>query len=176
MIVGLNYLTTSIEFREKFTFNEELLEIALNRLKQIKSVLEAVILSTCNRTEIYAVVDQLHTGEHFIKKFLADWFLIPKDELVPFFYVKLDIDATEHLFRVITGLDSMIVGETQILGQIRNSFIQAQKSNATGTIFNTLFKQAITFAKKTHTNTGIGENAVSVSYAAIELTKKYSSV
>ncbi len=172
MTVGLNYRTTPIKIREKLAFSEEALETALEKLKQTKSVLEAVIVNTCNRTEIYAVVDQLHTGEHFIKKYLAEWFSISKDVLIPYLYVYKDIEATEHLFQVITGLDSMVLGETQILGQVRQAFMSAQKYNCTGTIFNTLFKQAISFAKKVHANTGIDENAVSVSYAAVELTKK----
>lgn len=172
MVVGLNYRTAPVEIREQFTFSDESLGIALRKLKNTKSVLEAVIVTTCNRTEIYAVTDQLHTGQHFIKKFLSEWFSIPKEEIAPFLYVKEDIDATEHLFRVITGLDSMILGETQILGQIRQAFFHAQKYGSTGTIFNTLFRQAITFAKKVHSQTGIGENAVSVSYAAIELSKR----
>ncbi len=172
IVVGLNYKTASVEAREKFSFaNDEILNQALTELKQTKSVLEAVILGTCNRTEIYAVVDQLHTGEHFIKGFLSKWFSIPKEECVSFLYVKKDSEATEHLFRVITGLDSMIVGETQILGQIRKAFFVAQQNGATGTILNTLFKQAITFAKKAHSETRINERTVSVSYAAVELAK-----
>lgn len=172
MVVGLNFRTAPVEIREKFAFSDESLGLALRNLKNTKSVLEAVIVTTCNRTEIYAVTDQLNTCEYFIKKFLSEWFSIPKEEFAPFLYVKSDIDATEHLFSVISGLDSMILGETQILGQIRQAFFNAQKYGATGTIFNTLFRQAITFAKKVHSQTGIGENAVSVSYAAIELAKK----
>lgn len=170
--VGLNYRTAPVEMREKFTFSEDTLGQALQTLKQTKSILEAVILSTCNRTEIYAVVDQLHTGEHFIIKFLANWFAAQKEDIVPYLYVKKDMDSTEHLFKVTSGLDSMVLGETQILGQVRQAFFQAQHYEAVGTIFNTLFKQAITFAKKTHSETGIGEKAVSVSYAAVELAKK----
>lgn len=172
MVVGINYRTAPLEIREKFSFSEDTVGLALENLKETKSILESVIVSTCNRTEIYAVIDQLHTGEHFIKKFLSEWFLLPKEEFVQYLYVKEDIDATEHLFKVITGLDSMILGETQILGQMRQAFFQAQNYGTTGIIFNTLFRQAITFAKKIHSQTGIGENAVSVSYAAVELTKK----
>lgn len=172
IVVGLNHKTAPVEIREKITFSNETLHLALDKVKKTKSVLEAVILSTCNRSEIYAVVDQLHTGEHFTKKFLTEWFSIEKENLLPYLYFKQDIEATEHLFRVVTGLDSMILGETQILGQVRQSFFAAQESGATGTIFNNLFKQAVTFAKKVHSETGIGENAVSVSYAAVELTKK----
>ncbi|TCS83475.1 glutamyl-tRNA reductase [Tepidibacillus fermentans] len=172
MVVGLNYRTTPIEIREKFTFQEQELPDALTRLKQMKSILEAVIISTCNRTEIYAVVDQLHTGEHFIKRFFSEWFHLPKEEFAHHLYVKQDREATEHLFHVIAGLDSMIVGETQILGQVREAFFIAQTYKTTGTLFNRLFKQAITFGKRVHTETGIGQNAVSISYAAVELTKK----
>ncbi len=172
MVVGLNYRTSPVEIREKFTFQEEEIPVALLQLKRMKSVLEGVIVSTCNRTEIYAVVDQLHTGEHFIKRFLSEWFEIPKEEFQHFIYAKQDQEATEHLIRVVAGLDSMIVGETQILGQIRNSFFIAQKQGTTGTLFNHLFKQAITFGKKVHFETGIDQNAVSISYAAVELAKK----
>jgi len=172
MVVGLNYRTSPVEIREKFTFREEAIPVALQQLKQMKSILEAVIVSTCNRTEIYAVVDQLHTGEHFIKRFLSEWFETPKDEFQHFLYVKQDQEATEHLFRVAAGLDSMVVGETQILGQIRDAFFIAQRTQTTGTLFNHLFKQVITFGKKVHTETGIGQNAVSISYAAVELAKK----
>ncbi|MFV9511088.1 glutamyl-tRNA reductase [Tepidibacillus sp. LV47] len=172
IVVGLNHRTTPVEIREKFTFQEEELPKALSQLKQMKSILEAVIVSTCNRTEIYAVVDQLHTGEHFIKRFLSEWFYLPKEEFIHYLYVKQDQEATDHLFKVVTGLDSMIVGETQILGQVREAFFIAQKYQGTGTIFNHLFKQAITFGKRVHTETGIGQNAVSVSYAAVELAKK----
>ncbi|OEF98075.1 glutamyl-tRNA reductase [Vulcanibacillus modesticaldus] len=175
MVVGLNYRTAPVEIREKFTFSEEKIGQALLRLKQTKSILEAVIVGTCNRTEVYAIVDQLHTGEHFIKKFYSEWFSVSKEKIIPFLYVKKDFEATEHLFKVITGLDSMILGETQVLGQVRQAFFLAQHHEATGTIFNTLFKQAITFAKKVHSKTRIGEKAVSVSYAAVELAKKIFS-
>lgn len=172
IVVGLNYKTAPVEVREKFSFADiDLLEQALAELKQTKSVLEAVVLGTCNRTEIYAVVDQLHAGEHFIKGFLSKWFGIPKEEFTSFLYVKKNQEATDHLFRVIAGLDSMIVGETQILGQIRKAFFIAQQNEVTGTILNTLFKQAITFAKRAHSETRINEGTVSVSYAAVELAK-----
>ncbi|MGD9677378.1 MAG: glutamyl-tRNA reductase [Vulcanibacillus sp.] len=173
IVVGLNYKTAPVEVREKFSFTDnDVLNKGLIELRQTKSVLEAVILSTCNRTEIYAVVDQLHAGEHFIKGFIAKWFSIPKEELNSFLYINKDQEATEHLFRVVSGLDSMIVGETQILGQIRKAFLIAQQNGVTGTILNTLFKQAITFAKKAHSETRINEGSVSVSYVAVELAKE----
>lgn len=172
LVVGLNYKTAPVEIREKVSFQPAELSDAISTLRKQKSILECVIVSTCNRTEIYAVADQLHTGRYYIKSFLADWFSIDKEELSPFLSIRDGEAAVEHLFRVAAGLDSMVIGETQILGQVRDGFLESQKLDATGTIFNKLMKQAITFAKKCHSETDIGENAVSVSYAAVELAKK----
>lgn len=172
LIIGLNYKTASVGIRERFAFQEETKEKAIRTLKNTKSISEGVILGTCNRTEIYAVVDQLNTGRHYLKSFLSDWFGIDKHEFADFLYIKENDEAVEHLFRVACGLDSMVLGETQILGQVKNSFFQSQNLKSTGTIFNMLFKKAITLAKQVQSNTDIGKNAVSVSYAAIELGKK----
>jgi glutamyl-tRNA reductase len=172
LVVGLNYKTAPVEIREKVAFQPAEIQDAISLLRKQKSILECVIVSTCNRTEIYAVADQLHTGRYYIKSFLADWFNIEKEELSPFLSIRDGEAAVEHLFRVSAGLDSMVIGETQILGQVKDSFLESQKLSATGTIFNKLMKQAITFAKKCHSETDIGENAVSVSYAAVELAKK----
>lgn len=172
LAVGLNFKTAPVEIRERFVFQEERKAAALKTLSQTKSILECVILSTCNRMEIYAVVDQLHTGRHFIKGFLSAWFGVDKDQFVDFLYIKENDQAVTHLFHVTCGLDSMVLGETQILGQVRDAFLFAQQEGTTGTIFNKLFKQAVTLAKKAHSETEIGEHAVSVSYAAVELGKK----
>ncbi|WP_087971822.1 glutamyl-tRNA reductase [Oceanobacillus rekensis] len=170
--VGFNYKTAPVEVREKLTFTEDSLHEAMKELKNQKSILENVIVSTCNRTEVYAVVDQLHTGRHYIKQFLADWFDIDKEEFSSYLRITEDDGAMEHLFRVSTGLDSMVLGETQILGQVKQAFLTSQEMKTTGTIFNELFKQAITFGKRAHNETTIGEHAVSISYAAVELAKK----
>jgi glutamyl-tRNA reductase len=170
--VGINYRTAPVEIREKLTFTEDALPEAMQELKVRKSILEDVIISTCNRTEIYAVADQLHTGRYYIKTFLADWFDLDKDDIATYLEITENEEAIEHLFRVTTGLDSMVLGETQILGQVRDTFLKAQELSTTGTIFNELFKQAITFAKRAHKETAIGEHAVSISYAAVELAKQ----
>ncbi|GIN38674.1 glutamyl-tRNA reductase [Heyndrickxia oleronia] len=170
--VGLNYKTAPVEIRERLSFNEADLSAATTALKNKKSILENVIVSTCNRTEVYAVVDQLHTGRYYIKDFLSEWFQIDKEEFTPYLFFYEQDGAIEHLFKVICGLNSMVLGETQILGQVKNSFFMSQEVSATGTIFNHLFKEAITLAKKAHSETEIGSNAVSVSYAAVELAKK----
>ncbi|MBB5324595.1 glutamyl-tRNA reductase [Anoxybacillus tepidamans] len=172
VVVGVNYKTAPVEIREKLTFSESELVEAMKALQQQKSILENVILSTCNRTEIYAVVDQVHTGRYYIKTFLANWFQFEKEELTPYLTILEHEAAIEHLFRVACGLDSMILGETQILGQVRSSYLLAQHENTIGTVFKQLFKQAVTLAKRAHAETEIGSNAVSVSYAAVELAKK----
>lgn len=172
IVVGINHKTAPVEIRERLTFNPSQLGDAMKQLKDKKSILENVILSTCNRTEIYAVVDQLHTGRYYIKEFLSEWFQIEQAEFTPFLFVYEQDGAMEHLFKVACGLNSLVLGETQILGQVRTSFLLAQEENTIGTVFNQLFKQAITLAKRAHSETEIGANAVSVSYAAVELAKK----
>ncbi|WP_449537155.1 glutamyl-tRNA reductase [Ferdinandcohnia sp. Marseille-Q9671] len=172
LMVGLNYRTAPVEIREKLTFEPDSIAAAMKVLKGKKSILENIIVSTCNRTEIYAVVDQLHTGRYYIKDFLSEWFGITKEEFTPYLTIFEDEGAVDHLFHVTCGLNSMVVGETQILGQVRSSFLSAQEENTSGTVFNHLFKQSITLAKRAHSETEIGSNAVSVSYAAVELAKK----
>lgn len=172
IVVGLNFRTAPVEIREKFTFSEQELPDALQALKETKSILECVIVNTCNRTELYAVVDQLHVCGHFIRDYLSRRCHIPMNEFTNHLYIYEDEEAMSHLFRVTSGLDSMVLGETQILGQVKQSFLLAQKQKTTGTFFNMLFKQAVTMAKKAHHETSIGENPVSVSYAAVELGKR----
>ncbi len=172
LVVGLNYKTAPVEIREKLSFIESDIPNAMEALQNQKSILENVIISTCNRTEIYAVVDQLHTGRYYIKEFLANWFNIPMAQFEDHLFIREEDASIDHLFRVTAGIDSMVLGETQILGQVKKSFLQSQALGTTGTVYNHLFKQAVTFAKRAHSETAIGENAVSVSYAAVELAKK----
>ncbi|KKO51327.1 glutamyl-tRNA reductase [Paenibacillus sp. DMB20] len=172
VVVGLNYRTAPVEVRERFTFAEQDLPEALKQLKSTKSVLEGVIVATCNRTEIYVVVDRLSMCGYFIRSFMEQWFGIKREEFTKHLYIYEDEQAISHLFKVSCGLDSMVIGETQILGQVRNAFLKSQKEKATGTWFNMLFKQAVTLGKRAHSETSIGESAVSVSYAAVELGKR----
>ncbi|WP_263706442.1 glutamyl-tRNA reductase [Shouchella tritolerans] len=172
IVVGVNFRTAPVEIRERLSFVESEIPQAMRALQEQKSILENVIVSTCSRSEIYAIVDQLHTGRYYIKQFLANWFNISMESFSSYLYIYENDEAREHLFRVTTGIDSMVCGETQILGQVRKSFLEGQERGTTGTVFNQLFKQSITLAKRAHTETAIGENAVSVSYAAVELAKK----
>ena len=172
IVTGLNYKTTSIKIRERFTFDKDLLLRAIQTLQSKIGIQECVIVSTCNRTEIYTVVDEIDTGRSSILAFLSEWFNTDQVELENIIDVKENDKAIRHLFRVSCGLDSLVIGETQILGQVKDAFYQSLKLNATNKIFNRFFKQAITFAKYVHTNTAIGKQAVSVSYVAVELGKK----
>ncbi len=172
IVVGLNYRTAPVEVRERFALSEREMPLALQALKQTTGILEGVIVATCNRTELYAVVDRRQLCGHYIRAFMEQWFKIPRKEFNSHLYMYEDDHAVEHLFRVACGLDSMVIGETQILGQVRDAFLFAQEQQATGTLFNRLFKQAVTVAKRAHSETSIGESAVSVSYAAVELGKR----
>lgn len=170
--ISINHRTADVALREQVAFKDDAIRSANVDLFETKSILENVILSTCNRTEVYAVVDQIHTGRYYIQRFLARNFGFDVEEIKEMTEVTVGDAAVRHLLQVTSGLDSVVLGETQILGQIRDAFFIAQKEDTTGTIFNHLFKQAITFAKKAHNETDIADNAVSVSYAAVELSKK----
>ncbi|WP_040950165.1 glutamyl-tRNA reductase [Gorillibacterium massiliense] len=172
LAVGLNYRTAPVEIREQFAIAAEEMPLALRELKMTTSVLECVIISTCNRTEIYLVVDRNQMCGHHIRAYMEKRFGVSREAFNPYLYFMEDGEAIRHLFRVSCGLDSMIIGETQILGQVRDAFLLAQREQATGTLFNRIFKQAITVGKRAQTETAIGENPVSVSYAAVELGKR----
>src|SRR5690606_20322251 len=144
IVVGVNYRTAPVELREKLSFVEAELPKAMKALQKEKSILENTIISTCNRTEIYAVADQIHTGRYYVKRFLVNWFNMDIEELSPHLLIYENDAAIEHLMRVTAGIDSMVLGETQILGQVRDSFLKAQEIGTTGTVFNELFKQAVT--------------------------------
>lgn len=173
--LGFNHKTAPVELRERMAFHTENLTPALQRLRRQKSILECVIVSTCNRVELYVVSDQLHTGRYYSKSFLENEFAVKRDQFEPHLYIKEDEEAIRHLFTVVSGLDSMVLGETQILGQVKQSFLVAQDAGVTGTLFNQLFKQAVTLGKRVQSETEIGQNAVSVSYAAVQLGKKMFS-
>jgi glutamyl-tRNA reductase len=172
IVVGLNYRTAPVEVRERFAVADKELPEALKQLMNTNSIMECVIVATCNRTELYAVVDRHHLCGHYIRSFMEQWFKLPRQQFTSHLYMYEDDKAIEHLFRVTSGLDSMVIGETQILGQVKDAFALAQQQKTTGTLFNMLFKQAVTMAKRAHSETTIGESAVSVSYAAVELGKR----
>lgn len=171
MCVSLNYHQLPIELREKFSFSADEIPKANRLLNAEKSILENLLISTCNRTEIYAVVDQVHTGRYYIKRFLAEWFHYTVEEFNQYVSITTKDDAASHLFRVIVGLDSLIKGEPQILGQMKNAFQVATDQGTTGVILNHLFRHAITFSKRMHTEYRVSELAQSSSQAGLHQIK-----
>lgn len=176
IVVGLSHKTAPVEIRERLAVPESRLGEALTRLCSYPGVKEGILLSTCNRVEVYSVVDDVDTGYGRIQEFLADTHLsLSSEQLTPHLYWHTGDRAVAHLFRVASSLDSMIIGESQILGQLKDAFEVALAHKTTGVIMNKVVKKAISVAKRVRTETKIAEMAVSVSYAAVELAKKIFS-
>ena len=171
-VVGLNHKTADVNVREKLAFNGSKLEEGLIRVKELPEVQEAIILSTCNRVELYANVSDTIKAYESIKTFLSEFHSINKGSLDNALYIYDDVNAVRHLFRVASSLDSMVIGEPQILGQLKDAFEFALEKKTTGILLNKLMKKAISVAKKVRTETRIAENAVSISFAAVELARK----
>lgn len=170
--IGLNYQTTPLEIRENLRFSDEVIDGAMLSLQAYDCITENIILSTCNRTEIFAVVSEISAGKASLIQFLSSWFKLSHEELIKYCDFKDGEAAIRHMFKLAVGLNSLVLGETQILGQVRDAFLRAQKLKTIGKIFNELFKRVIAFAKNAHHKTAIGAQAVSVSYVAVELTKQ----
>lgn len=176
IVVGLSHKTAPIEIRERLAVPESRMGEALSRLCSYPGIKEGILLSTCNRVEVYAVVEDIESGYSRVQEFLADTHLsLSSEQLTPHLYWHAGDKAIAHLFRVAASLDSMIVGESQILGQLKDAFEIALAHKATGLILNKVVKKAISVAKRVRTETKIAEMAVSVSYAAVELAKKIFS-
>lgn len=172
LYVGVTHRVAPLSMLERVHFSDEEKKEALLKLKEEKSILEDVILSTCNRTELYLVVDQLHTGRYYSKHFLANWFQIDIEELEPYLTFKEGNEALEHLFRVSIGLDSKIVGETQVLGQLKQAFLSAQETGTTGIVLNQAFRQAVTFAKRMHDVYRINARPMSIGLTSLQMLDK----
>lgn len=172
LVVGLNHNTADVEVREKVAFDGPKLEEGLLKFKTLPDIEEVVILSTCNRVELYAHVKDTSKASESIKTFLSDFHNIHRALLDKAIYIYDDVDAVRHIFRVAASLDSMVVGEPQILGQLKKAFELALEKKTTGILLNKLMKKAISVAKRVRRETRIAENAVSISFAAVELAKK----
>jgi glutamyl-tRNA reductase len=170
-ILGVNHKTAPVALREKVAFAEERLQAALRALKQESGIAEVVILSTCNRTEVYWAGSA--SGSE-----LTQWLERHHGnnlELAPSLYVHEAERAVEHAFNVASGLDSMVLGEAQILGQLKNAYRVAQEAGSTGPSLNKLFQAAFSAAKRVRTETQVGANAVSVASAAVRLARRVYS-
>ncbi|HEY5539981.1 MAG TPA: glutamyl-tRNA reductase [Coriobacteriia bacterium] len=171
-LVGLSHKTAPVDIREKLTFPANVQQSALSALTSSDAVAEAVIVSTCNRTEIYAVTAEGFDGPGAIIDFMCDYHDLDRHELVRYLYLAEGEAVIRHLFRVVASLDSMVLGEAQILGQVKEAYEHSFDNGGTQRIFNKLFRLSFEVGKRVRTETEIGENAVSISYAAVELAKK----
>ena len=172
IIVGLNHKTADIDTRSRIHFTKDKIIEALNILKECPSVKGSVIISTCNRVEIYASVDNIENGYDEIIDFISKYHKIDKNDLLPVIYKKNCQDAVAHLFKVAASLDSMLIGEYQIQGQIREAYCIARENNSTNNMLNKLFQTAIQIGKKTRTETAIGNGSVSLASVAVELVQQ----
>ena len=148
VLVGVNHKATPVEIREKLAFNQVKLEASLEHLVRCPEIVENIILSTCNRVEIYARVENTDQGIQLLKDFICDYHGLSRGSLDQYFYSYRDNQAIEHLFRVSSSLDSMILGEAQILGQVKDAYNTARASSSTGLVLNQLFEKAFNVAKK----------------------------
>lgn len=169
LALGLNHNSAPVDIREKAAVTAERLDEALDSLRRARSVREATILSTCNRTEIYCRQDD--PNPQGVIHWMCEYHDLPSANIRPFLYQHPDHKAVRHAFRVAAGLDSMVLGEPQILGQMKDAFLAAREHGTTGKILNRLFQQTFTVAKQIRSGTDIGANAVSVAYAAVCLSR-----
>ncbi|MEB3213407.1 MAG: glutamyl-tRNA reductase [Leptolyngbyaceae bacterium] len=170
-VVGLSHKTAPVEIREKLSIPDPQIEEAIAKLTSYPHIEEVGILSTCNRLELYAVTTETEHGIREISQFLADQGRIYIGELRPYLFTLLHHDAVMHLMRVASGLDSLVLGEGQILAQVKHTHKIGQQHQGIGRTLNRLFKQAITAGKRVRTETSIGTGAVSISSAAVELAQ-----
>ncbi|EGR5061410.1 TPA: glutamyl-tRNA reductase [Vibrio cholerae] len=169
LAIGINHNTASVELREKVAFGPEKLSLALNQLSNSSHVKGGVILSTCNRTEIYC--DVRSASKNKVIEWLSQFHQVSLDELKPSLYVHEEQAAIRHLMRVACGLDSLVLGEPQILGQVKQAYAEARENHAVNPATEKLFQKAFSVAKRVRTETEIGGSAVSVAYAACTLAK-----
>jgi glutamyl-tRNA reductase len=169
--VGISHRTAPVELRECVDFAKEGIDAALEALATRAVAREIVVLATCNRAEIYGVADAEAAAEVF-GRFIGEYHQVAHETLQPHLFVHRGAEAATHLFRVAAGLDSLVVGEPQILGQVKDAYATASSLKYTGALTHRLFNTAFTVGKRVRSETGLGEGAVSVSYAAISLAKK----
>ena len=167
-LVGLSHKTAPVEIRERLAFNSEALRSALTALVGRQEITEAIILSTCNRVEVVAE----SPDDRLIREFLCEFHQIPHDSVSKHFYSFRNADAIRHVFRVAASLDSMMIGEPQILGQVKEAYRIAADAGTVGMHLSALMNRAFAVAKKVRSETGISQSAVSISYAAVELARK----
>lgn len=170
--MGLNHKTAPVEIREQISFTSQEKEDALNIIGNQNKISEGVVLATCNRTEVYVISSNQEVGIEFILELLSQFSTLTQSELSEYLYTYSNLDAVTHLYKVASGLDSMVLGEEQILGQIKEAFELAKDQDTIDTILHHLFTEALKVGKRARSETSINDNAASVSYAAVELANK----
>lgn len=171
-VVGLSHKTAPVELRERVSLGEAEVRHVLTQLRDSRTVLESVVVSTCNRLEIYGLGPSARAGSDFALAAVAKTTGVDRDVLWRYAYVREGEDAVRRGMRVACGIDSVVFGETQILGQMRDAYHLSLEEGATGSVFNRLFREIIHVGKRAQTETSIGREAVSVSYAAVQLARK----
>lgn len=166
--LGINHHTAPLAVREQLAFDPARLGAALHDLLRAKQVREAAILSTCNRTELYCATDQPQIATDW----LAEYHALPRDRIQPYLYQHPQQDAVRHMFRVASGLDSMVLGEPQILGQMKQAARVAEEAGTLGTLLGKLFQRTFSVAKEVRSTTAIGANIVSMAAAAVHLSER----
>jgi glutamyl-tRNA reductase len=172
LVAGLNHRTAPVEVRERVAFDESILAGALDSLRRRPGLLEGMILSTCNRVEIAVTSDEDTDPEEAVEQFLSEARQVQRDWVSPYLYHYAGQDAVRHLFRVASSLDSMVVGEPQILGQMKQAYAAAKECGAISGFLDLVITRAFSVAKRVRTETDIGQSAVSISYAAVELARE----
>jgi glutamyl-tRNA reductase len=168
----LNYRATPVEIREKVAFVPSEIQKALTGLAALSAVQEGLILSTCNRVELYATTNEIEDGTAQIKKFVADFHAVEVEDISSYFYTYSGQNAVRHLFRVASSLDSMVVGEPQILGQVKTAYSQACMARTNALILNRLMHRTFSVAKRVRNETLISNKAVSIPFAAVEMVQR----
>jgi glutamyl-tRNA reductase len=169
VVIGLNHRTVPLELLERTTVTAADLPKALHDLISRPNINEVVLLSTCNRTEVYAVAERFHPAYADIRDFLCDLAQMAPEDLQPHLYSQHDVAAVAHLFSVAAGLESAVLGEHEILGQVRSAWSMAQYEGTARSSLNQLFRHALETGKRARTETGIARSTASVSYAAVEM-------
>jgi glutamyl-tRNA reductase len=172
VVVGLNHKTAPIALLERLAISEQDLPKALHQLETYEHILEGAVLSTCNRIEVYAAVSKFHGGAQDARNFLAEFCHVPPEDFSDHLYAYHEDGATRHLFRVAAGIDSMIVGESEILGQVRRAYQAASDQGMMGRLLGTAFRRALRVGKRARSETAIGRNPASMSSAAVELARR----
>lgn len=170
--IGMNHETAPVEVRELLSFGKEDLDKAIHEIQGIKNIKESLVLSTCNRVEILFTTEKEKEAKESIITFLSHVSGIVRDELSPMLYIYDDQEAIRHIFRVGASLDSMIVGEPQILGQVKDAYRIAVDHKSSSVVLNRLMHRTFSLAKRIRTETDIAGSPVSISFAAVELAKK----